>query len=82
MGDIGDGDVHNEATMIVGRGVQLGMHGIVMILGVRRIDGDQGHVPPVFAVLECRRFGRIGFELRLAAEYGWNAMGKVPLTVK
>ena len=43
MGDIGDGDIDDEAAGFVRRGISLGMHRIVVIFGVRRIDGDEGH---------------------------------------
>ena len=44
MGDVGDGDGDDEAAVIVRRRVRLGMHGVVVILGVGRIDGDERHV--------------------------------------
>ena len=36
------------------------MHGVVVVLGVGRIDGDERHVAPIFAVLQRRRPCRLG----------------------
>jgi len=41
MGDVGDGDGDDEAALVVGRRVGLGVHGVVVILGVGWIDGDK-----------------------------------------
>ena len=74
MRDIGDGDVDDESAGIVGRGIRLGMHRVVVILGVRRIDGDEGHLPPVFAALESGGLRCVGFLLCLASEHGRDAV--------
>ena len=50
------------------------MHGVVVILGVRWIDGDKGYVPPVFAAVKRCGLGGVGLELRFAAEHGGNAV--------
>ncbi len=39
--DIGDGDGEDEAARIVGVVVRLGMHGVVVVLGVGGVDGDE-----------------------------------------
>ena len=61
MGDVGDGDGDDEAAAVVGGGVGLGMHRVVVILGVGRIDGDQRQFAPVLAVGQRRGLG--GFRL-------------------
>ena len=50
------------------------MHSVVVILGVRRIDRDERHLPPIFTALERRGPCGVGFLLGLASEYGWNAV--------
>ena len=74
MSDVGDGHVDDEPAGIVGRRVGLGVHRIVMIFRVRRIDRDKRNVPPILAAMVRRRRGGVGFKLRLAAEHGWNAV--------
>ena len=49
MRDVGDGDRQDEAAAIVRIGVRLGMHRVVVILGVGRIDGDERQRAPVLA---------------------------------
>ncbi len=53
--DIG-GDVrysHNDdlASRILGVLVRLGVNSIIMILGIRRIDGEKWNIAPVFAAI-------------------------------
>ncbi len=74
MGNIGDGDVDDEPTVIVRRRIGLGLHGVVVILRVRRINGDERHLPPILAALQGSGLRGIRFLLRLAAEYGRNAV--------
>ena len=50
------------------------MHSVVVILGVRRIDRDERHSPPIFTALERRGPCGVGVLLGLASEYGWNAV--------
>ena len=69
MRDVGDGDADDEAAAIVGGRVRLGVHGVVVILGVGRIDGDERHAPPVLATAERRRLGGVRLDQRLAAEH-------------
>ena len=47
--DVGDGDRDDEAAAIVRIGVGRGMDGVVVILGVGRIDGDERQLAPVLA---------------------------------
>ena len=58
MRDVGDRDVDDEAAGIVRVGVGLGVHRVVVVLGVDRIDGDQRHVAPVLAALRARPAAR------------------------
>ena len=58
-GHIGNGDIDQEPVRIGRIGIVLGQHRVVMVLGVGRIDGDQGQVAPVLAALE-RGLGRFG----------------------
>ena len=75
MGDVGDGDADDEAAVIVGRRVRLGVHGVVVILGVGRIDGDERHAPPVLAVGKRRGPCGVRFGLGVVAEHLRDAMG-------
>ena len=79
MGDVGDGHAEDVAAVIVRRRVMLGVHGVVMILGVGRVDGDERHPPPVFAqilaVAERRRPGGIRRGLCVVAEHMRDGMG-------
>jgi hypothetical protein len=60
VGDIGNRDVKNITAVVVGIAVGFGMHRVVVVLGVRRIDGDERHVAPVLAALQGRGLGRFG----------------------
>ena len=75
MGDVGDGDAEDEAAVIVGRGVPLGMHGVVVILGVGRVDGDERNAAPVLAVGERRRPRGFRLGQRVVAEHMRDGMG-------
>jgi hypothetical protein len=44
------------------------VHRVVVILGIRRIDGDQRDVAPVLAPLQIGRLRRFGFALCRGAE--------------
>ena len=59
MGDVGDGDRDDVAAGIVRIGIGRGVHGVVVILGVDRIDGDERQLPPVLAAGERRRLCRV-----------------------
>ena len=59
MRDVGDGDADDVAAGIARVGVGHGMDGVVVILGVGRIDGDERHVAPILAA--CERRGPRGF---------------------
>ncbi len=61
MGDVGDGDRDHEAAGIVGIVVAHGVHGVVVVLGVRRIDGDERQRAPVLAAGKPRRLCRFRF---------------------
>ncbi len=74
MGDVGDGDGDDEAAFVVGRGVGLGMHGVVVILGVGRIDGDERQLAPVLAVGKRGGLGGVRFLQGLAAEHVRDAV--------
>ena len=49
------------AAGIVRIGIGHGVHRVVVILGVGRIDGDERHLPPVFAPRKRSRSRRVGF---------------------
>ena len=59
--DVGDGDVNDVATLVSGIVVRHRVHSVVVILGVRRVDGDQRNIAPVLAALQSRGRGRLGF---------------------
>ena len=76
MGDVGDGDADDEAAVIVARGVRLGMHGVVVILGVGRIDGDEAaRRRQSSRWARRRRPGGFRFGQRVVAEHLRDAMG-------
>ena len=52
------------AALVAGIGIKLGVNGVVMILGVGRIDGDERHVAPVLASLQHRGPCRFRFAQR------------------
>ena len=68
---VGDGDIDNEAAGIGFVTVGFGIDGVVVVLGIERIDGDQRHIAPVFAALE-RGLG--GF-VSLADDRRWEGVG-------
>ena len=53
--DIGDRDGDDDAAGVVRVAVGLGVDGVVMVLGVGRIDGDQRQVAPVLAARRASR---------------------------
>ena len=50
---VGDGDTDDVAARIARVRVGLGVNGVVMVLGVGRIDGDERDFPPILAQLSC-----------------------------
>ncbi len=50
-GDIGNGDADDVPARIFRIAVRLGVHGVVMVLGVGRIDGDERDVAPILAAV-------------------------------
>ena len=68
VSDVGNGHVDDKSATIVRCRVGLGLHRIVVILGIRRVDRDERNVPPVLATTERRRRSRIGLLLCLASE--------------
>src|SRR5207248_11276080 len=49
MGDVGDRDMNDMTARIFRIGIGLRVHGVVVILGVGRIDRDESHLAPVLA---------------------------------
>ena len=74
MRDIGDGDGQDEAARIVGVRVGRRVNRVVMILGVRRIDGDERQGAPVLAMIHAGRPRRLGFGERRGRKDIGNAM--------
>ena len=52
MRDVGDGDGEDVPAGIVRIGIRRGMHRIVVVLGVDRIDGDEFELSPILAAGE------------------------------
>ena len=75
MRDVGDGDGDDMAAGILRIGIGYGMHRVVVILGVGRIDGDEGHVAPVLAAGQRRRARRLGFVEHRARKRMRNVVG-------
>ncbi len=63
-GDVGDGDVDDVAAFVVRIVIGRGMHRVVVILGVGRIDGDERQFAPVLAAFQRRRLCLLGFAQR------------------
>src|SRR5262249_44098528 len=51
--DVGDCDVDDESAGIAAIGVGPCEYGVVMVLGVDRVDGDEGNVAPIFPSLDA-----------------------------
>jgi hypothetical protein len=64
VGDIRDGDADHVAAGIFRIGIRRRMHGVIVILGVRRIDGDEGDRAPVFSLAQARGPGSLCFAQR------------------
>ena len=75
MRDIGDGDGDDEAAVIARVVVGFGMHRVVVVLGVGRIDGDQRQLAPVLAPRKRRGLRGFGVAQGLAAEHARDAVG-------
>ena len=59
--DVGDGDDDAKPARIVRIRIGLGEHGVVMILGVRRVDGHQRRFAEVYALVPGRQSGLFRF---------------------
>ncbi len=75
MSDVGDGDGDDEAACVAGAVVRRGMHRVVMILGVGRIDGDERQAAPILAAGELRRLCAVRLTQRVGAEHLRDRMG-------
>ena len=56
---IRDGDGQDEAARIGRVGIGLGHDGVVVVLGVRRVDGQERPVAPVLSAIQRRGFGGV-----------------------
>src|SRR5262249_16264248 len=74
VGDVRDGDMNNVAAVIVRCRISLGMHRIVVILGIGWIDRDERQLAPILAPLKCCGPGAVSFLLGLAPEHAGDAM--------
>lgn len=73
-GDIGDGDGDEVAAGIGGGiGVGFGVDGVVMVLGIEGIDGDERQRAPVLAALELGLLSLFGF----GEDAGREAIGDI-----
>ncbi len=75
MRDVGDRDGHHMAARVARVGVGQGVDGVVMVLGVGRVDGDERGVAPVFVRAEHARARGVGFRQHGGAETMRNAVG-------
>ena len=57
IGDVGNGDADEMAAAIARVRIGHGVHGVIVVLGVGRIDGDERHLAPVLARV-LRRMSR------------------------
>ena len=60
-GDVGDGDPDDVAAGVGGVVVRLGADRVVVVAGIRWVDGDEGEGAQVLALAEGRRAGGVGF---------------------
>ena len=74
MADIGNGDRKDKSSGVVGIGIGRGVHRVVVILGVHRIDGDERKLAPILAAGHADGFCRLGFGQSIAAEKLRNAV--------
>ena len=74
MGDIRDGDPDDMPTLVLGIVIGMGKDRIVVIAGVRRVDGDERHVTQVFAVAKGSGRHGVGLKDHLIGEIIGNAM--------
>ena len=63
MGDVGDGDGEDVAAGVGRIGVRRGVHRVVVVLGVDRIDGDERDLAPVLAAFKTGGLRRMGLGL-------------------
>ena len=78
MRDVGNGDADDVAAGIAGSGSGDRMDRIVVILGVGRIDGDEGHFAPILAAVAsvaCRARLRFGNSARAEKRAGCHGHG-------
>ncbi len=79
MRDVGDGDADDVAAAIARIVVRHGVHGIVVVLGIGRIDGDEGHFAPVLTQIltspERRRTRSVCFFDHAARKYMRDVVG-------
>ncbi len=68
MRHVGDSDGDEMAAGIARVRIGRRMDGVVVVLGIGRIDGDERHVAPIFAPLKRRRPRRFRFGNERAAE--------------
>jgi hypothetical protein len=74
--DVGDGDGDDVAAGVARVGIGRGMDGVVVILGVRGVDGHKRQRPPVLAAGECRGRCGVGLGERFRREYVRDVVGK------
>ncbi|KUP93252.1 hypothetical protein TRIHO_19080 [Tritonibacter horizontis] len=67
-GDIGDGDPDHMAARVLGVLVGMGETGVVMVAGIRRVDGDKRQVAQILAAAQAHRFGAVGLGDDLVGE--------------
>ena len=75
MGDIGNGHAEDMAAADLGIGVGRGVDGVVVVLGVGRVDGDERDVAPVLATGKRRRRRGLGLLQRRGREDVRDAVG-------
>ena len=86
-GDVGDRDGDDESARVLGIGIELGVDGVVVILGVGRIDGHerqrapvlarraQPNGPRVFGLFQRRGREDMGNMMRLERDEAHRALG-------
>ena len=62
--DVGNGDMDDVAALVGRIGIGRGVHRVVMVLRVGRIDGDERQIAPVLAAFQRRRLRGLGLAQR------------------
>ena len=75
VSDVSDRDRDDEPPRVLGIGIVCRMHGVIVILGIRRIDCDQREVAPILPSRNRRGRSRLRLLQRRCWKNVRNGMG-------